>query len=53
VKQVIQEEDGDDTDQAIVPETISTASPSKLDNLKNRLDELKSIIAVKGQAKEW
>ena len=47
-KKIIQEEDGDDTDQAEVPETISTSSPSKIDNLKNRLEELKAVIAEKG-----
>lgn len=49
----IQEEDGDDTDQAIVPETISTHSPSKAENLKNRLAELKAVITEKGVSKEW
>jgi hypothetical protein len=49
----IEEQDGEDTDQAEVPETISTQSPSKLDNLMNRLADLKSCIAEKGQAKEW
>lgn len=36
-----QENEGDETDRAEVPETISMSSPSKTDNIKIKLKELK------------
>ena len=48
-----QEEEGDETDRAEVPETISMSSPSKADGVKAKLAELKATISEKGGAKEW
>lgn len=48
-----QDDEGDETDRAEVPETISMSSPSKADGAKARLAELKGVISEKGGAKEW
>ena len=47
------ENEGDETDRAEVPETISMNSPSKKDNLNAKLIELKATISEKGASKEW
>jgi len=49
----IREEDGDETDRAEVPETISTNSPSKGESKKKELADLKAIIEEKGSKKDW
>ena len=49
----IREEEGDETDCAEVPETISTASPTKEDAKKKQLLELKTVIEEKGISKDW
>ena len=49
----IQEEEGDETDCAEVPETISTNTPTKSDAKKKQLFELKAVIEEKGISKEW
>ena len=48
-----QEDEGDETDRAEVPETISMSSPSKADGAKAKLTELKGVITEKGGAKDW
>ena len=51
--QSIKEEDGDETDRAEVPETISTSSPSKGESKRKELADLKTIIEEKGSKKDW
>lgn len=51
VKQIAEEE-GDETDRAEVPETISS-SPSKDENKKKEFVDLKAIIEDKGSRKDW
>lgn len=46
-------EDGDQTDRAEVPETISTNSPNKIENRKIQLLDLKALVEDKGQSKDW
>lgn len=48
----IKEEEGDETDRAEVPETISS-SPSKGENKRKELVDLKTIIEEKGSKKDW
>jgi len=49
----IKEEEGDETDGAEVPETISTSSPVKKDNFKDRLNEVKALMEQKGNSRDW
>jgi len=50
----IREEEGDETDCAEVPETISTtSSPTKADAKKKQLLELIMVIEEKGISKDW
>jgi len=51
--QAIQEEEGDETDCAEVPETISTMTPTKTDAWKKQMLEFKVLIEEKGVSKEW
>lgn len=46
-------EDGETTDRAEVPETISTNSPNKLENRKHQLLDLKALVEDKGSSKDW
>lgn len=50
---VNENEDGEVTDRAEVPETISTNSPNKVENRKHQLIELKALVEDKGQSKDW
>jgi len=51
VKQIVEEE-GDETDRAEVPETISS-SPTKDETKKKEFVDLKAIIEDKGARKDW
>lgn len=51
VKQIVEEE-GDETDRAEVPETISS-SPTKDETKKKEFVDLKAIIEEKGGKKDW
>lgn len=55
IKQVkaIKEEDSDQTENAEVPDTICTNSPSKAEAKLNQLCDLKDIIEDKGASKDW
>jgi len=45
---VNENEDGEITDRAEVPETISTNSPNKIENRKHQLLDLKALVEDKG-----
>lgn len=54
VEAIKEEDEGEQTDRAEVPETISTNnSPKKADILAAAFSEKKTIIEEKGSSKEW
>ena len=54
VEAIKEEDEGEQTDRAEVPETISTNnSPKKSDILKAAFAEKKALIEEKGNSKDW